>query len=466
MAPVSVRQQHSAPAFLVANSGRERIWLGGLLSGLLHAAIAVGLLGLATGLLAPPRPVTAAIPVDLALPEPAPVETARDDAPARPTEQTTKSEPASTPASAKATAARPAAVKPPAPTPAPAPAATPVLAMQRSAPVPYLDKAMRAGDAMTAHAVRQADPRLEREDALLRQETALMTPATERSALRYRAAAAQGYAFARYNLARVMAAGRGTPRDIDAAAAEFRAAAEQGYLPAMLRLAELHLAGEGVGRDKVAAASWYYLAAALDSEAGRRGRALVATRLDARQRDAARDRAVALRAAMPPLDPATRQRHEKDFINAAASGDIELVRRLLAEGVDANTVDQLGRTGLINAAWRGHTDIVELLAGAGVDIDATDDNGRTGLMWSAINGHYATLRRLLAYDAYVDPVDGEGLTPLMRAAWNGHTGVVRALLAHDADPLRRDHAGKTALDRARSQDEQEIIQLLLQADSG
>jgi len=442
------------------------MWLGSVMSGLLHGAIALSLLGLATGVLRGAGPALQVMEVQIVAADQAPadVDVAADAADAAAPSAADGARPAETPVAAAVPA--PATSQPAAPAGAARAQATTATPRSPARVVPYLQRPLRAGDAMTARSVRKSEPRLNREDSLLRRAQPLDTPATRRTAMRYRAAAAQGHAFARYNFARVLAAGRGVDRDITTAAAEFLAAARQGYVPAMLRLAELSLAGEGVARDEIAAARWYYLAAALDNEGGRRGRSLVAARLDIAQRDNARKQAVELRGQMPPVDIATRRRQESSFMHAASAGDIEAVRRLLAEGVDANVVDELGRTGLINAAWRGHTDIVELLAGAGVDVDATDDDGRTGLMWSAINGHPVTLKRLLAFDAYVDAVDGRGMTPLMRAAWNGHADAVRSLLARGADPRLRDHAGMTALDRARAQDEQEIIAMLLQALTG
>jgi len=46
------------------------------------------------------------------------------------------------------------------------------------------------------------------------------------------------------------------------------------------------------------------------------------------------------------------------LIEASKSGDIEKVKRLLAEGADVNARDADGWTALIHASWHGYTPVV------------------------------------------------------------------------------------------------------------
>lgn len=64
---------------------------------------------------------------------------------------------------------------------------------------------------------------------------------------------------------------------------------------------------------------------------------------------------------------------------AAMAGDIAEVERLLAEGVDVNTMDNLGRTALHYAALRGDSSIVNLLIANNANLESEDNFGNTPL---------------------------------------------------------------------------------------
>jgi len=75
------------------------------------------------------------------------------------------------------------------------------------------------------------------------------------------------------------------------------------------------------------------------------------------------------------------------LLGAAASGDIQSVRRLLDQGADVNARDELGQTPLHHAACSGHKDVAELLIRRGAVVTARDSVGRTPLYISAVHGH-------------------------------------------------------------------------------
>ena len=135
---------------------------------------------------------------------------------------------------------------------------------------------------------------------------------------------------------------------------------------------------------------------------------------------------------------------------AASSGDIVLVRHLLAAGADLDARSYYGNTALMVAARRGHADIVDLLlAQPGIDINAK--SGRyslTALAAAAQNGHAAVVRQLLAAGADVDAKTYNGATALIWAAAGGQAAMVRQLLAAGADLDARDNYGNTALEIA------------------
>ena len=64
---------------------------------------------------------------------------------------------------------------------------------------------------------------------------------------------------------------------------------------------------------------------------------------------------------------------------AAMSGNIEAVKQHLAEGVDVNAKDGVGRTPLHEAATYGDEEVAALLIAKSADVNAKDNAGTTPL---------------------------------------------------------------------------------------
>ncbi len=72
---------------------------------------------------------------------------------------------------------------------------------------------------------------------------------------------------------------------------------------------------------------------------------------------------------------------------AASRGDLEAVRSLLADGIDADTANDYGATPLILACMRGHTEVVRLLLESGANAELADTfYGRSPLAWATEGG--------------------------------------------------------------------------------
>src|SRR5438045_2000145 len=115
------------------------------------------------------------------------------------------------------------------------------------------------------------------------------------------------------------------------------------------------------------------------------------------------------------LFAASKEKLERDLIDAASTGDVArtdaahqagadvnakdedgctalmlgagsdhaflgVVQTLLQQHADANRQDATGHSALMLASARGLTEIVQALAGAGVEVNQTDQSGRTALM--------------------------------------------------------------------------------------
>ena len=157
--------------------------------------------------------------------------------------------------------------------------------------------------------------------------------------------------------------------------------------------------------------------------------------------------------------------HEWPLIWAVQEGYAVLVSVFLAkERMDANQVDQDGRTALSWAAKKGHADIVTLLLGhAMIDVNQADESGRPALYWAAQKGHVDTVTLLLGHAKIdVNQADKDGMTALSWAFQKGHVDTVMLLLGHaKIDVNQADKYGTTALSWAIQKGHADIVTLLL-----
>ena len=106
--------------------------------------------------------------------------------------------------------------------------------------------------------------------------------------------------------------------------------------------------------------------------------------------------------------------------DAAERGDLDEVKRLIAEGANLNAIDdKLGGTPLHYAALRGHKAIAELLIAKGADVNASDHLGTTALHWTVIFDHLAVVKLLIANGADVNAKAVNGQTPRSLAIESG-----------------------------------------------
>lgn len=123
---------------------------------------------------------------------------------------------------------------------------------------------------------------------------------------------------------------------------------------------------------------------------------------------------------------------DADWERAARQGNVDTLKRLLANGADVNARDAHGQTALMLAARVGHVSAVALLVERGADLN-----------------HTAKFH----------------LSALILAVVNNHPGIVQALVDAGADGAIRGRgapgfAGKTALDLAVSAGRDAIAEIL------
>ena len=146
-----------------------------------------------------------------------------------------------------------------------------------------------------------------------------------------------------------------------------------------------------------------------------------------------------------------------DLWVAAARGNPQRVRRLLAGGADVEKKGGLSQTSPLFAAARmgtiftiasaesyaRHEEVVLLLLQHSADVSAADVFGRTALHVSSWQGHEAVVLLLLQHGADVSSKTKLGSSPLHMAALKGHKQVILTLLEHGADVSSTDLVGQT-----------------------
>jgi len=121
---------------------------------------------------------------------------------------------------------------------------------------------------------------------------------------------------------------------------------------------------------------------------------------------------------------------------AASVGNVVMIEFLLSRDVDPNLKDRWGGTPLADAVREGHMNVVEALLGTEwddtnlqekADPNLTDKDGRTVLHTAAMSGNMSLVELLIEAGADKDATDNWGITPRDCAEKIGHQGLVQIL---------------------------------------
>lgn len=125
--------------------------------------------------------------------------------------------------------------------------------------------------------------------------------------------------------------------------------------------------------------------------------------------------------------------------------------------------DPQGRSPLHQAVVEGDASVVARLISDGEDLASADNMGNTALHLACQQERIEVSRLLLEAGAPVDPMDAYGNTPLWRAAFafqGGDPELIRLLLDAGADPDRKNHSDRSPRDIALTFDRPGIRALL------
>ena len=122
-----------------------------------------------------------------------------------------------------------------------------------------------------------------------------------------------------------------------------------------------------------------------------------------------------------------------------------------------------------DAASTGDVPALERLLAAGADIDAPDAHGQTGLMLAALEGHERAVAFLAQRGANLNHTAKYRLSALMLAVIRGHRWVAQTLVNAGADLSIKGASapgfeGKTALDLAAVRGYDDLVELIRRAD--
>lgn len=149
------------------------------------------------------------------------------------------------------------------------------------------------------------------------------------------------------------------------------------------------------------------------------------------------------------------------FIQAAESGNREIVGLFLGAGVDVDTCDERKWTPLMISSFNGNEDMASLLIKSGANVHHQDNAGYTPLHWAAFNGYVKVVQLLLAKHAEIDARSQHGWTALLQAATRGRLSVISVLLEHGANVNLASNDGWTPLHKAAANGHFPEVMLLL-----
>jgi ankyrin repeat protein len=145
-----------------------------------------------------------------------------------------------------------------------------------------------------------------------------------------------------------------------------------------------------------------------------------------------------------------------------AGDNRELVEYLIASGADIKARSDGQWTPLHNQAYKGNLDAVELLLAHGADIEARTSFGMTPLLSSLRWDRLAVTKFLVEKGANVNPTTELGRTPLIISAVEGNPELARLFLDNGADIEAKDQNYKrTALHFAALYGQLDIVDALL-----
>ncbi|XP_039045466.1 ankyrin-1-like [Hibiscus syriacus] len=144
--------------------------------------------------------------------------------------------------------------------------------------------------------------------------------------------------------------------------------------------------------------------------------------------------------------------------HSAGIGNIELLKHILAKGVEVDSQSDAG-TPLVWAAGHGQHDAVKVLLEHNANPNAETEDNVTPLLSAVAAGSLASLDLLIQAGAKVNITAG-GATPLHIAADHGNPELINSLLKAGADPNAIDEDGQKPIQVAAARGQRKAVEIL------
>lgn len=154
--------------------------------------------------------------------------------------------------------------------------------------------------------------------------------------------------------------------------------------------------------------------------------------------------------------------------DAAAFGNLELVRRLLAKRIDGTAVRRAIHCAIRTEYEPGdassrRVEIVRALLKAGADPRSPDNRQWTPLHHAVATGNLAMVKLLLERGAEANAADMDDIRPLHLDGYPNSTAIAKLLIEHGADPnAAHRNLGYSPIHRAASRGDVELLAYLLE----
>ena len=145
------------------------------------------------------------------------------------------------------------------------------------------------------------------------------------------------------------------------------------------------------------------------------------------------------------------------LMRAIFDGDVSTFDSLVREGIDAKSVTALDHWNLLHRALvslsiRPHNEIIRKLIALGVDVNGRDRFGNTPLHYAARIKDPGLIATLLDSGAAIDPVNRDGLTPLRLMLTSKPTNLqaIELFLARGANVAEKAPGGVSTTEYAKT----------------
>jgi ankyrin repeat protein len=125
------------------------------------------------------------------------------------------------------------------------------------------------------------------------------------------------------------------------------------------------------------------------------------------------------------------------WIAAVIENNLQLIKKLINDGIDVNLLDEIGYTALHWASTNNNLELVDILIKAGANVNSSDCIGRIALHIASEDENLELVKLLIKAGSNLNVKNTNGYTPLQIASKNEYLIVVKTLIEAGAqlDPL-------------------------------